>query len=267
MNSLTVEDFHLERSLTNGQFHQWTPLGKGYLLKDGPHVFYVEQEGSTLHYEGVDEEYITTFLGLNQNYSLIVDTICCDDILSAAITNLRGMRLFKQDVWSCMISFIISSNNNIKRIMKNVDDLCTTCGTKKTIVGVEVFSFPSPAQIAHADLSPIRLGYREKYIRNLSLTITAQRIKELEQLSYPQAKKKLMELPGIGPKVADCICLFSLGHFEAFPIDTWINKVLDEYYFGEELTLDQKQQFVREYFGEYGGYAQQFLFQWARMNL
>lgn len=266
MESIKVKDFNLKLSLDNGQFHQWIPRDEGFILKDGSKVFYVEQNKSTIKFEGINKEELKEFLGVNHNYSDIIKDIDRDDFLSKSIEELHGMRLFNQDLWTCTIAFIVSQNNNIKRIMKNVEDLCETCGTKKKINGVATYSFPSPKQIRGKDLTHIKLGYREKYIKKVAEIVTPKFLKEVEAADYKTARELLMTLPGIGPKVADCICLFALNHFEAFPIDTWMNQCLDKYYSASEMNLKEKQAFSEEYFGPFRGYAQQFLFHSMRLE-
>ena len=179
------------------------------------------------------------------------------------------MRLLRQEPWETLISFIISSNNNIKRIRSCIENLCRTSG-REIQPGCGYYTFPGPEALAQTTLTVLRegcnLGYRHNYVADTAREVfeSPHLLLDIAALSYPDARKRLMKLPGVGPKVADCILLYSMGKLEAFPIDTWIRKIIQDNYFnGEKVSLSKMRTFARQRFGPFAGYAQLYLFQCA----
>ncbi len=185
---------------------------------------------------------------------------------------------FSQDPFQCCISFIVSANSNIPNIRMRLQKLCIKFGTKVRFQKREFFLFPTPKMLANAtlqDLQECKLGYRSKYVLDASRLIASREIDfdELKKAEYGKCKELLLKLPGIGDKVADCVMLFSLEKLEAFPLDTWIVKILQKYY-SENFRMDKKTVSKREYenihqdvlnhFGKYAGYSQQFLYKMER---
>ena len=198
-------------------------------------------------------EYWTVFLDLERSYGDIIATFSDSHLIEAAKA-CAGIRILRQDPWETLVSFIISQNNNIPRIKKIIRSLCENFGEK--INGG--FTFPSAKRIVESDLSVIRSGFREKYIKSAAEMVVSGQINldELPLLPYTEAKAQLMRIKGVGEKVAGCVALFGLGFLEAFPIDTWIKKVLHNHY-GESFDPNT--------FGAYAGIAQQYLFHYERM--
>ncbi|MDD6268564.1 MAG: DNA glycosylase [Oscillospiraceae bacterium] len=170
------------------------------------------------------------------------------DYLDYACRCSRGIRILRQELWETVISFIISANNNIPRIRKILSSLCESFGR-----------FPSPLELYDLGEEKIRMcgaGYRDKYLVNTAKYFLEHDINgELMGLSYPEAKKYLMKLSGVGPKVADCICLFSLGYKDAFPRDVWIKRIEKEHFGGR---------FPEEKSFGGAGILQQYLFYYER---
>ena len=176
--------------------------------------------------------------------------------ITQALSYSPGLRLMKQDAWEVLISFVLSQNSNIPRIKKMIESLCENFGEQLPCGG---YTFPTAQSIAALkaeDLSVIRSGYRAPYIIDAA-TQVANGTLQLDLLhSKPTAeiKKAILQVHGVGPKVADCVLLFGFGRLECIPVDVWIKKVLDKLYpagFPKELQ-------------EYAGLAQQFLFHYAR---
>jgi N-glycosylase/DNA lyase len=218
------------------------------------------------------------FFREDDNYEKILKNITGDKIVKNAIKHYPGLRVTRQDPFQCCISFIISANSNIPKIRMGLQKLCRKFGTRVMFQKKEFFLFPRPKMLAKAtlqDLQECKLGYRSKYVLDTSRTIASGEIDfdELKKADYQEAKELLLKLPGVGDKVADCIMLFSLEKLEAFPLDTWVVKILQKYY-SDDFCMDKKtisknkyeniHQNVLKHFGKYAGYSQQFLYKMER---
>ncbi len=210
------------------------------------------------------------YFDMDRDYAAINEKLSGDSFVKKGIEYGKGIRLLNQDAFETTISFIISANNNIGRIKGIIERLCRVFGKKLSQDGEEYFCFPAPQALANAEigqLMEIGAGYRAPYIKNTSTAFAEGfDIVSLGNMPYYEAKASLQKLAGVGPKVADCILLFSLGHRDAFPADVWIKRVLQSLYFpGNELPRDIYT-FAKERFGEDAGLAQQYLFFYAREN-
>ena len=194
--------------------------------------------------------------------------------MKTSINYGEGIRLLNQDLWETIISFIISANNNIPRIKGIIDRISKTYGEKIVWEGKEYYTFPTPKQLSKAtieDLRKLGLGFRDVRVYETTKIINAKKV-DLEKLHKEEntqhVREILLTLPGVGPKVADCVLLFStLKRFEAFPIDVWVNRVMNELYIhGDENKINKKQieKVANEKFGDLAGLAQQYLFYWRR---
>lgn len=231
------------------------------------------QDGTLFITNSNEQDFIDiwyNYFDLGTDYSAIKALLAKDDIMRAAIETGRGIRLLRQDFWEVLISFIISANNRIPRIMKTVDTLSQLMG--KCIDSVQnAYMFPSVEALAARDLEQInmcRAGFRCKYIYETATMINDGLVKRAELLAMntDAARSELMKLSGVGPKVADCILLFSATKFDVFPTDVWVKRVMEELYFKREASLKEIQLFAKDYFGDLTGYAQQYLFYYARLN-
>ena len=217
------------------------------------------QENGWLFCDITEEEFSESFVryfDLERDYSGIIASFSEDDSLSRAASSGSGIRIFRQDGWETLISFIISANNNIPRIKKIIDSLCRLYGEEEN----GYFSFPSPEKLYEVGiegLAPIKAGFRAKYIYDAACKIVSGEV-SLEQVAtcgYAQALEELKKIKGVGDKVANCVLLFGFGYYEAFPIDVWVKRVIEKYY-GEG--------FDPTVFGKYAGIAQQYLFYYER---
>ncbi len=191
-----------------------------------------------------------------------------------------GLRLLRQDPFQCLISFIVSSNSNIQKIKFTLENLCKKFGKKIIFENKEFFLFPEPKSLASASIEEVDscgAGYRSKFIIEASKMIFSKKIdlNKLKKMEYAKAREILTQIPGVGNKVADCILLFSLDKLEAFPLDRWTIRILENYYpknfHLETKTITDKQyqilhEKILDYFGPYCGYSQQFLFKMEREN-
>ncbi len=217
------------------------------------------------------ENFWADYFDFKTDYSKIKSALGADPILKEAIKYGSGIRILKQDLWECVVSFIISASNNIPRIKKIIELLCENFGERFTYMGKEFYSFPAPEKIAALtpeDLSVIRSGFRDKYILDAAKKFKSGEISQQKfaGLSADDAKEMLMTIKGVGNKVANCIMLFGLSHCECFPVDVWIKRIMEYLYFDAPQTPARISLFAQEKFGALGGYAQQYLFFYAREN-
>ena len=255
-------DFDIKKTFECGQCFRFDPDGDGYTGTAFGRVLHLTQSGDTVTLCGVGKEDFKNiwepFFDIDRDYSGISHDMCTDDTLSRAYGYSRGIRILAQDPWETLCSFIISQNNNIPRIKKIIGLLCTNFG--ELIQGTQYYSFPSARRIADAGmeaLDVIRSGFRSKYIYDAAVKVADGSIdlELLKKLPYEEAKSALMSIKGVGEKVANCVLLFSLGFYGAFPVDVWVKKVIIKYY-GDDFDSAR--------FGKYAGIAQQYLFYYER---
>jgi N-glycosylase/DNA lyase len=209
------------------------------------------------------------YLDLGRDYGLIKNELSKDETLRSATEYGRGIRILNQEPWELLISFIISANNNIPRISKIINVLSQTFGEPISYAGKTYYSFPTVDKLGTAEREQIdlcRAGFRCKYIYQTSMMIYKGDV-ELEKvalLDINAARKELLRLAGVGPKVADCIMLFSMQKHEAYPLDVWVKRVTEYFYIHQDVSMNIIQDFAREKFGSLAGFAQQYLFYFAR---
>ena len=264
----------INNSINSGQVFLWEKNETYWYGINGQDVLKINKNGeikSILNSK-------TDFFRKNDNIEEIIKSISKDKTVKKAVKEYEGLRIFKQDPFQCMISFIISSNSNIQKIKSSLEKVTKKFGTKVKIEGKEFFVFPKPEKIAKASIDQIKtcgVGYRASFIKEAAQMVVLKKIdfEYLKKCDYQEAKKNICRIPGIGNKVADCIMLFSLNKLEALPLDTWMIKILEKYYSKEfkieTKTITQKQyellhEKIVDYFGPYCGYAQQFLFKMER---
>jgi N-glycosylase/DNA lyase len=261
---IAAPDFSLQHTLESGQLFRYEVVAEGYLVSHRDKAFVISQKGATLYIRAatanVSAQWLSDFFQLKATAPSAVDKFS-----EEALAYAQGLRICKQDPWECMIGFICSQNNNIKRIRQLMTGLATAFGQQVEVGTYSAHLFPEPGQIKPGKkLSAIKLGYREKYIVSAN-KITDNWLAHLRTLSYEQAKEQLMSISGIGPKVSDCILLFAYQHTNAFPIDTWVEQIMTERYGGG--TKKQMQQKAVQTFGSNAGVMQQYLFHYRRSKL
>ena len=221
--------------------------------------------------ERIVEPLLRDYLGLGVDLGSIYAAISVDERLTASIERHGGMRILRQDPWECLISFICSSASNIPRITRNVESICATFGRPIRMGGLVRHAFPSPAELARGDAVTLRelgLGYRAEYISSTSRAVARGEIDlmPLREDSYDEALDALTALDGVGDKVANCVLLFSLDKPDAFPVDVWVERALQEWYLdGRKLSLKSMRLWARDHFGPYAGYANHYLFHDRRL--
>jgi N-glycosylase/DNA lyase len=264
--NIRVKDFNLESTLLCGQLFRAFKKDDWYYMVVRDRFFCVRQSANYIEFQGVDQQFLVHYFALDEPYSTILAHINKDQYMGEAIRRYHGLRIVRQDPWECLISFLCSSAANIPKIRLNLEMLARSFGKKITLNGCECYSFPNPGVLNDMErISLAKTGFRAKYIKTANDLVNENFLLSLKKLPYPEAKNALKNIPGVGDKIADCILLFSLGFTEAFPIDTWMKKILQKLYFkDQQVSKRQLQDFGKRYFGRYAGYAQQFLYMLAR---
>lgn len=218
-------------------------------------------------------EYFYDYFDFGVDYGAIKREISTNETLKKATSYGEGIRILNQEVFETIISFIISANNQIPRIKKAVRIISERYGDYiDTYRGRDYYSFPTPEKLAQARPEDLReharVGFRDKRIVETSKMIASGFLdyEEDQKLSTPELRKKLMEFPGVGPKVSDCVLLFAYHRRETFPVDVWIKRVMETLFIGKEVPKKQVTTYADEYFGDLAGYVQQYLFFYGREN-
>ncbi len=246
----------------------------------GNNVINVKKIDNEIHIKSVGqdnlEELVVNYFDLNRNYEQIKDKLSkIDENMQKSISYGKGIRILNQDLWETIISFIISANNNIPRIKGIIDRMSERYGKKIIFEGKEYYTFPTIDELSKAsveDLRALGLGFRDVRVYETTKMIKNKEV-DLEQLKnekdFNKVRNTLLTLPGVGPKVADCILLFStLKRWEAFPIDVWVRRVMNELYIKNpdetKVKKEEIEKIAYEKFGNLAGIAQQYLFYWKR---
>lgn len=256
-----IHDIDLTHIFECGQCFRWMPDGSGaYTGAAGSFAARVSLDGSDLSVDatGGDETFWRNYFDLDTDYGAIKRRLIeSEPLMRPAAEYGYGIRILNQDLFEMIISFIISQNNNIPRIRKNIESLCDKYGGQ--IEGSAMRAFPAPEALAaadEADLAAMRLGYRGPYI------IAAA--KRFLECGCPSCREDLLDYYGIGPKVANCITLFGLRDTESFPVDTWVKQIMNDMYGFDLNDTGGMQRFAHRKFGDLAGYAQQYLFYYYR---
>ena len=284
---LDAVPFNLDVTLCCGQVFRWDRKGDWWYGVVGDRVFKIHQTNTELEFETADEKFVKYYFGLDDDLRKIRDRIGRDGNIKTALRKFWGLRIIRQDPWECLMSYICATYKSIAAIKQMLLKLAKEFGEKITLDGYDFYTFPTPEKLAkttESGLAACGLGYRAKYILETSKKIYKSDfdLERLRKMPYQQAKKELLGLSGIGLKVADCVLLFSLGKLDAFPVDVWIKRALLRYYaehfpnaFIEKMAnqeslsnsaYERLNEFGRNYFGEYAGYAQEYLYHYERMQ-
>jgi N-glycosylase/DNA lyase len=263
---LRIPRFSLHHTLECGQFFRFTKVLDTYLIQSSDRIFSIRQSGEFLFYEGIEESFVFQFFRLDEDLDCIYKEIDQDPVIHQAIEQYRGLRMIRQDPWECLISFLCSSAKAIPHIRSMIEVLCKSSGKKISWENYVGYGFPEPhCMETPLQLEPVKAGFRTKYLVKASQCIDRNHLLSLRSLSYKEARKQLMTLSGVGKKVADCTLLYSLDYLEAFPMDTWIRKGLQKFYFrGKKTGEKTMEEFVSNHFGPYAGYAQLYLYHFWR---
>ena len=273
--------FELKDIFDCGQCFRWNEqLDGSYIGVVGNNVIKVKKEGNEVFFKSVGtdnlQELVTYYFDLNRDYEKIKQELSkIDENMKKSVEFGKGIRILNQDIWETIISFIISANNNIPRIKGIIDRISKTYGNEITFEGQNYYTFPEASKLSKASIEDLRklgLGFRDVRVYETTKIIKEKQV-DLEELSmekdFEKVRNTLLTLPGVGPKVADCILLFSsLKRWEAFPVDVWVRRVMNELYIHNpeenKVKKDEIFKIAYEKFGNLAGIAQQYLFYWKR---
>ncbi len=271
------ESFDIVHIFECGQCFRWNKQeDNSYTGIFKNNVINVKKEVSNIIFTGICEKDIKQecidYFDLDRDYAKIKNDLSnIDKHLSNSIKYGNGIRILHQDLWETLISFIISANNNIPRIKTIIERICKKYGQVICFRGKDYYTFPTPEELSKATIEDFRnlgLGFRDVRVyetvqRTLNKEINLEKI--CNEGNLENIKEELLKIPGVGPKVADCIMLFSLQKYQVFPVDVWVRRVISEIYFENiEQTPKNIQKFAKEHYGELAGLAQQYLFYWRR---
>jgi N-glycosylase/DNA lyase len=268
------QDFSLDQTLGCGQVFRWDRDDKGWWYGvAGDKVIRIRQTGNRLTFKGASSSWITRYFSLDIDLHPILTSIDRDPVIHAAIQQCTGLRLIRQPVWECLVSYICSTNSNIPMIRRRIANIAAQFGKEIMFEDKRYFSFPDPSAISCSDghsIAHCKLGYRTPYVMDTACMISDFRRWEdtLNAQPFEKARGELMKFPGVGPKAADCILLFGFQKYEAFPVDVWIRRIMHHNYIKNLSTVsalttreyDSIRQFAKRYFGDYCGFAQEYLY-------
>ena len=279
---IRAPDFDLGKTLDSGQVFHWQKVGNGFLGTIGDRAVFVEQSNEVLkvRFGGTPKPtrepralpgIVARYFALDHPLAEICDSFPKDRVMNAARNFCHGLRIIRQPKWECLATFICSSMKQVAHIRQISLALRKRFGEQRRIDDHLVYTFASPRRIAQAsekELRDCKLGYRAKNLRATARLVSSGQadLEAWSALSDSELRKQLCALPGVGPKIANCVMLFAYERLRAFPIDVWIERVLRQHYFSrrKKMTAQRLREFSETYFGEHGGYAQQYLFHHAR---
>lgn len=264
-------DLHLTLIDSAQAFH-WICDGQRYLGHAGESEALIlpGQDGFEVISPLDDERFWRDYFDLGRDYCALKPICECDPYLKQSYEALHGLHVLNQPVWDTLVTFIISANNNVKRIRALVNKLCGALGEHRMLDGCEISFFPTPEALANAPLDLLRgmgMGYRAPYLIETARAVTdGFDLNELRTLPYDKAFKRVQQLKGVGPKVADCVLLFGCRHAEAFPVDVWMERAMQNYMPGCTNRAELKRCAQRQW-GDDAGILQQYLFHASRMGI
>lgn len=265
---LSDKDFDLTHTFDCGQCFRWDEADGGFVGVAGGYwgKFTRCDEGIMLETDCEDDAFWTEYLDLERNYSEIKEKLSFNPLMKSAVSYGGGIRILKQEFFETLVSFIISQRSSIPKIKSTVKKLCEKYGKEINVDGKVYYSFPSCedlASVTEEDFRSLGVGYRAPYLVRCVEDVRTGRIseEELMKLSTCEAREKLMTLYGVGDKVCDCVMLFALKKYDLFPSDVWIKRVMCEEFGSSEASAKADGE---KLFGEYSGFAQQYLFYYRR---
>lgn len=271
-----VKNFELPHIFDCGQCFRWNQQPNGnYIGVAFGRVIEVEKQGNeVIIYNTTLKDFNKIWMkyfDLERDYSAIKEEFEQDELLKKAVEFGYGIRLLQQDPFEMLISFIISANNRIPMIKRAIENISRTYGKKLEYKGQIYYAFPTVKELEDVTLEEMEtmgVGFRAKYIikaledlSNGTYDLTAIRLSDDDT-----CHEGLKNFSGVGPKVADCIMLFSMGKYSAFPVDVWVKRAMQYFYVAPDVSLPKIRQFARNKFGNLSGFAQQYLFYYAREN-
>lgn len=270
------EDFEPKHVFECGQCFRWLREEDGsYTGVVQGKVINVKKENDLIIFDNTNKEDFENiwfdYFDLGRNYGEIKKQLkVMDEYLEKATEFGKGIRILQQDGWEMLISFIISANNRIPMIQRAINNLSERYG--KFIGeyrGKKYYAFPTPEELSKVSVEDIRAcqtGFRDKYIKSVVDYVNENNedVLSYRKLDTSECIKELVKFNGVGPKVADCIALFGMQKYDTFPVDVWVKRVMEEFYVEDNLSLPKIRKFALDKFGDLAGFAQQYLFYYAR---
>ena len=270
------EDFEPKHVFECGQCFRWLREEDGsYTGVVQGKVINVKKENDLIIFDNTNKEDFENiwfdYFDLGRNYGEIKKQLkVIDEYLEKATEFGQGIRILQQDGWEMLISFIISANNRIPMIQRAINNLSERYG--KFIGeyrGKKYYAFPTPEELSTVSVEDIRAcqtGFRDKYIKSVVDYVNENNedVLSYRKLDTGECIKELVKFNGVGPKVADCIALFGMQKYDTFPVDVWVKRVMEEFYVEDNLSLPKIRKFALDKFGDLAGFAQQYLFYYAR---
>jgi N-glycosylase/DNA lyase len=284
-----VKNFELPHVFDCGQCFRWHKQKNGnYIGVAYGRVIEVEkQEDDIILYNSSKEDFYgiwEDYFDLKRDYSLIKEELRKDPILEKSVEFGHGIRLLKQNPFEITLSFIISANNRIPMIRRAIENMSKKWGEPLEYAGNVYYSFPSIEKLfrlSQEEIEECGVGFRAKYIKDTVNKIYGcvygkaecaegegdkYDLERIKAENDDKCHEDLQNFSGIGPKVADCIMLFSMGKYSAFPVDVWVKRAMQHFYVAPDVSLKKIREFGRDKFGDLSGFAQQYLFYYAREN-
>jgi N-glycosylase/DNA lyase len=273
LQSLPASHFDLEKTLNSGQVFHWMPHNSGFAGTIAEKLAYLEQHGETIFFSGVDANSVTRYLALDHPIERILNSFPGDTAMKFAADYSAGIRIIRQPAWECLATFLTSAMKQVFQIRGISLAIRSRFGRCLQSGELCAFSYPSPEILAEATLEQLiecKLGFRAQNLLSTARMVAGGEIdlEALRMLPTEEARHALVQLPGVGEKIANCVLLFAYERLDAIPIDVWIARMLSEVYFKgrEKISITEMTAFASRYFGVYAGYAQQYLFHHWRMT-
>ena len=254
------KDFLPLHTFDCGQCFRWNENADGsFTGVAGKRAVKLSYDGKTIKIDGAekkDEAFFREYLDIDRDYSLIKERVSKNPVMKEAVKFGSGIRILKQEFFESLLSFIISQRSSIPKIKGCIEKICAAYGEKIEFDGKAFYTFPDAEalrDVREKDYAAFGVGYRAKYLEQAVSDVLSGKIdeKKIRTLKTPDARNALLEIFGVGNKVADCVLLFGLSRFDSFPVDVWVKRAMDEYFQGQDgFAL----------FGEDSGFAQQYLF-------
>ena len=272
-----VRDYDLSATLNSGQAFRWQfrdGLWEGVIRSRWVRLAAGDDSILAETCEPVESwSWLANYLQTEIELSSIFESFPKDTPMQSAVAACHGLRLLRQDPWECLASFILSSTKQIVQIQQIVGLLCERFGQRVSVPQGHApwHSFPGAehlAECSEAELRSCKMGFRAPYLKDTATRISRGDfdLAALSNVEVEQARERLVSLPGVGRKIADCVLLFAYGFQNAFPVDVWVMKALRQLYFPRRrhVPLRRLQRFTETHFGPFAGYAQQYLFHYVR---
>ncbi len=259
------DEFNPEHILECGQVFCFKKDGEVYKVFPGKEYAEITENENYYEIKTKNPHFFVKFFDLDSDYTQIKYNLAKYKILEKPIKFGYGIRILNQDLFETMISFIISANNNIKRIKLILNNIRKNLGEK---VEDEIYSFPSFEKLLNCDeqfFKEMGAGYRASYLYKVLRQITPEKLEDLKKLPLDDLRSELISLSGIGPKVADCLLLFGYHKGRVFPVDTWIAQMYN-FYYSPLINREQIRKNLVDQFGDLSGFAQQYLFYYQRSS-